>query len=118
MFARQSIVIHCKAYGLQAIDMVHIDYKDLERLREESIEGARMGFTGKQVIHPDQIDIVNEAFSPSPEKVEWAKELVAAFEEQSNEGIGAITFRGQMIDMPLVKQAFNVLTMAEATKSK
>ncbi|XP_028396847.1 citramalyl-CoA lyase, mitochondrial-like [Dendronephthya gigantea] len=114
MFARQSIVIHCKAFGLQAIDMVHIGFKDLERLEEESIEGAKMGFTGKQVIHPSQVDIVNKAFSPSPEKIEWAKELVGAFEQQSSEGIGAITFRGQMIDMPLVKQAFNVLKLAKA----
>jgi citrate lyase beta subunit len=45
---------------------------------------------GKQVIHPNQIDIVNEAFSPSPEKIEWARELVAAFEQQSNEGIVSI----------------------------
>ena len=48
--------------------------------------------SGKQVIHPNQIDIVNEAFSPSPEKIEWAKELVAAFEQQSNEGIVSLVF--------------------------
>ncbi|XP_046840949.1 citramalyl-CoA lyase, mitochondrial-like [Xenia sp. Carnegie-2017] len=117
MFARQAIVVHCKAYGLQAIDMVHINYKDLDGLEEEAAEGARMGFTGKQIIHPNQINVVNAAFSPTSEKIEWARSLVTKFEEESKKGIGAITFRDQMIDMPLVKQAYNILSVVRIENS-
>ena len=66
-----------------------------------------------QVIHPSQVPIVQEAFSPSAEKLEWARELVKAFNEQSEQGRGAIEFRGQMVDMPLVLQARNILKYAD-----
>ena len=55
-------------------------FLDLAGLQMQSIEGAKMGFTGKQVIHPDQISVVNEAFSPSQEKIQWARDLIAEFE--------------------------------------
>jgi len=80
-------------------------------LRRQAEEGARWGFTGKQVIHPGQVDIVQAAFSPNRERVEWATELLREFEEQQQEGRGAFTFRGHMIDMPTVKQAQNVLNI-------
>lgn len=115
--ARQSVVVHAKAYGLQAIDMVYINFKDPEGLRSQAEEGARFGYTGKQIIHPGQIDIVNKAFSPSEEKLKWASDVVTAFEEQEKQGKGAIDFHGYMIDMPTVQQARNVLRLAEATGS-
>jgi len=59
---------------------------DTEILKEQSLEGARMGFTGKQVIHPIQVPIVQDAFSPTPKKVEWATELIKAFEEHQHSG--------------------------------
>ncbi|XP_014679659.1 PREDICTED: citrate lyase subunit beta-like protein, mitochondrial, partial [Priapulus caudatus] len=86
IYARQKIVTVCKAFRLQAIDLVDIDYKDLDGLREQAVAGARMGFTGKQVIHPNQIPVVQDAFSPSPEMIEWATELIRAFDEQQESG--------------------------------
>ena len=62
IYARQRIVTVAKAFGLQAIDMVHIDFKDLDGLRAQSEYSAKMGFTGKQVIHPSQIDIVHNSY--------------------------------------------------------
>jgi len=59
---------------------------DTETLKEQSLEGARMGYTGKQVIHPIQVPVVQEAFSPSPKKVEWATELIKAFDEHQQSG--------------------------------
>jgi len=109
LMARQGVVTAAKAHRLQAIDCVYIDYKDKEGLKRQSEEGARWGFTGKQVIHPGQVDIVQASFTPSRERVEWATELLRTFEEQQQEGRGAFTFRGHMIDMPTVKQAQNVL---------
>jgi len=61
------------------------------------------------VIHPGQVSIVQTAYTPSHDRIEWATELLRAFEEQQKEGKGAFTFRGHMIDMPTVKQAQNVL---------
>ncbi len=59
---------------------------DLQCLERQATEGAYMGFTGKQVIHPNQIPVVQKAFSPSPEKIEWARELIKAFHEHHEEG--------------------------------
>ena len=76
IYARQKLVAYCKAFNLKAIDMVYIDLKDLEGLKAQSEQGYRMGFSGKQVIHPAQVDIVQEAFKPSKEKITWATGLV------------------------------------------
>uniref|UniRef100_A0A3Q3IKF0 Citramalyl-CoA lyase, mitochondrial n=1 Tax=Monopterus albus TaxID=43700 RepID=A0A3Q3IKF0_MONAL len=86
LYARQKVVVTTKAFGLQAIDLVYIDYKDVEGLRQQAREGALMGFTGKQVIHPWQIEAVQEEFSPSQERVQWARELIAAFDQHQKEG--------------------------------
>ncbi|XP_059695271.1 citramalyl-CoA lyase, mitochondrial isoform X2 [Haemorhous mexicanus] len=118
LYARQKIIVTAKAFGLQAIDLVYIDFHDEDGLRRQSREGASMGFTGKQVIHPNQIAVVQEQFSPSPEKIKWAQELISAFEEHQRLGKGAFTFRGSMIDMPLLKQAQNIVTLATAIKKK
>nr|XP_015821475.2 citramalyl-CoA lyase, mitochondrial [Nothobranchius furzeri] len=114
LYARQKVVVTSKAFGLQAVDLVYADYKDVEGLRQQAREGALMGFTGKQVIHPWQIQPVQEEFSPSQERVQWAKELIAAFDQHQKEGKGAFTFRGSMIDLPSLKQAQNIVTLADA----
>uniref|UniRef100_A0A8C0TKK6 Citramalyl-CoA lyase, mitochondrial n=1 Tax=Canis lupus familiaris TaxID=9615 RepID=A0A8C0TKK6_CANLF len=118
LYARQKIIVIAKAFGLQAIDLVYIDFRDGEGLLRQSREGAAMGFTGKQVIHPNQIAVVQEQFSPSPEKIKWAEELITAFKEHQQLGKGAFTFRGSMIDMPLLKQAQNIVTLATSIKEK
>ncbi|KAM3837805.1 citramalyl-CoA lyase, mitochondrial isoform 1-T1 [Vipera latastei] len=118
LYARQKIIVTAKAFGLQAIDLVFIDFHDDDGLRKQSKEGASMGFTGKQVIHPNQVAIVQEQFSPSLEKIKWAQELITAFEEHQHVGKGAFTFHGSMIDMPLLKQAQNIVTLATAIKKK
>ena len=78
---------------------------DLDSLREQSLRGAGIGFTGKQVIHPAQVPIVQEAFSPSPEQVEWATELIKAFEAYQSTGqVGtSFVYRSTRI-MKLVKK--------------
>ncbi|RXN28967.1 citrate lyase subunit beta mitochondrial [Labeo rohita] len=118
LYARQKVVVTTKAFGLQAIDLVYIDYQDVEGLRQQAREGALMGFTGKQVIHPNQIKVVQEEFAPSPERIKWATELIAAFEEHQKLGKGAFTFHGSMIDMPSLKQAQNIVTMASTVQGK
>ena len=92
LMARQTVVVHAKARRMQAIDLVHINFKDLDHLKTEAEQGSVMGFTGKQCIHPAQIDIVQEAFSPSHQDIEYAQDLVAAF-EQHQVGIIARLFQ-------------------------
>uniref|UniRef100_A0A8C5LV31 Citramalyl-CoA lyase, mitochondrial n=1 Tax=Leptobrachium leishanense TaxID=445787 RepID=A0A8C5LV31_9ANUR len=118
LYARQKIVVVAKAFGLQAIDLVYIDYKDEDGLLRQSREGALMGYSGKQVIHPSQIPIVQEQFTPSTDKIKWAHELISAFQEHQRLGKGAFTFHGSMIDMPLLKQAQNIVTLARAIKKE
>lgn len=76
-----------KAFDLQAIDMVDINYKDLNTLKLHCEEGMRMGYTGKQVIHPDQVPIVQTAFLPSEKQVLWATDLIKAFNEHQKKGL-------------------------------
>ncbi len=111
---RSLVVMHAKAFGLQAIDMVTVDYHDIDWVRHETTVGAQLGYTGKQVIHPAQVSPVQEAFTPDEASIRSAKRLVEAFEAHQKEGRGAFGLDGQMIDMPLVKSAQNVLERARA----
>jgi citrate lyase beta subunit len=114
-YARSAIVIAAAAYGLQAIDMVSIDFKDMDSLRVESRFGAQLGYTGKQVIHPNQVTPVQEAFSPDQAAIQHAQRIVDSFEASLKKGKGAYALDGdKMIDMPLVKAARSVLLRAAA----
>jgi len=114
LYARQAVVTACAAYGLQAIDIVTIDFKDSEKVRREAEFGARLGYSGKQIIHPNQVAPVQEAFTPDDESIAHARRLVDAFESHQKEGKGAFALDGQMIDMPLLKNAQKVLERAKA----
>jgi citrate lyase beta subunit len=114
LYARESVLTAAAAFGLQAIDMVAIDFKDLEALRREAEFGAGLGFTGKQIIHPAQVEPVQSAFTPGNEAIVHARRVVEGFEASKKENQGAFALDGKMIDMPLVKNAENVLERARA----
>ena len=114
LYARQAVVIACAAYGLQAIDIVTIDFRDMERTRNEAEFGAGLGFSGKQIIHPNQVAPVQEAFTPDGASIAKARRIIEGFESHQKEGKGAFALDGQMIDMPLVKNAQKVLERARA----
>ena len=114
LYARQAVIVACTAYDLQPIDIVTIDYKDLEALKAEAEFGARLGFSGKQVIHPNQVPVAQEAFTPSDEAITYARRIVETFEASQKEGKGAYSLDGKMIDMPLLKNAQKVLVRAKA----
>jgi len=113
-YARSALVTHAAAYGLQAIDMVFIDFHDAEGLRREALQGARMGFAGKQIIHPNQVDDVQQSFTPDDNAIAYAQRLVEAFQIHQEAGAGAFAFENKMIDMPIVKAAERVLARARA----
>ena len=114
LYARQATVTACAANDLQAIDIVFINFKDPEGLRAEAEQGAGFGFSGKQIIHPNQVSVVQEAFTPSDAAIEYAKRIVESFESSQKEGKGAYALDGKMIDMPLLKNAQKVLARAKA----
>jgi len=114
LYARQAVVVACAAFGLQAIDIVTIDFKNLEVVRAEAEFGARLGFSGKQIIHPAQVEPVQSAFTPNDEAIAYAKRIVESFEASQKEGRGAFALDGKMIDMPLLKNARKVLERARA----
>jgi citrate lyase subunit beta / citryl-CoA lyase len=111
-YARIMTLLAATAASVQPIDTVFVNVKDPEAFRRDCIEGAWMGFTGKITIHPSQIDIVNEIFSPSAEEVADAEELLAAFEENRKAGRMAFTFRGEMVDVPHLTRARRILELS------
>ena len=112
-YARIMTLLSATAAGVQPIDTVFVDIKDDTGLREECVEGARMGFTGKITIHPNQIETVNEVFTPSSEEVSECRELLLAFEKNQKAGKMAFTFRGQMVDVPHLTRARTILERAK-----
>ena len=114
LFARSAIVAYTGAYNLQAIDMVYVDFHDLEGLRQEALQGAQLGFSGKQIIHPDQIAPVQEAFTPGDEAIQNALRIMEAYEKHQQAGWGAFALDGKMVDAPIVKSAARVLDRARA----
>jgi len=112
---RVQTLLCAAAAQLQAVDTVYVDIADAEGLRQECLEAAWMGYTGKITIHPNQIDIVNAAFTPSAEEVDEAQRLVAAFAEAESQGLMAIAFEGKMVDVPHLNRALRLLARAEQT---
>jgi citrate lyase subunit beta-like protein len=114
LYGREATVTAAAAYGLQAIDIVAIDFKDLDALRHESEFGAQLGFTGKQIIHPAQVGPVQAAFTPDDMAIAHAKRIAETFEASQARGAGAYALDGKMIDRPLLKNAQKVLERAKA----
>jgi citrate lyase subunit beta/citryl-CoA lyase len=111
-YARVMTLLAAAAASVQPLDTVFVDIKDTEGLRRDCLEGAWMGFTGKITIHPSQVEVVNEIFTPSPEEIAESKELLEAFEENQKAGKMAFSFKGQMVDVPHLTRARTILERA------
>lgn len=112
LFARSQIAIDSAAAGLRGpFDVVHLDLYDQEGLEAQCKLARALGFRGKACIHPGQIETINRIFSPSEQEVEWARQIVATFEGQSE---GVVSVNGTMVDRPVVERARRILQEAEA----
>ena len=111
-YAMQRIVVAARAAGLRVVDGPLADYRDEEGLRESSLVARSLGFDGKWCIHPAQIGVVNEVFSPTQAEISWAKKIVAAYEEANAAGRGAVSVDGQMVDAASIKMARTILDRA------
>jgi citrate lyase subunit beta/citryl-CoA lyase len=119
-YARSKIAIACKAAGIAPpVDTPFmIDLKNTEALIIDAKRAKELGFQGKLVIHPKQIDPCNRLFSPTPEEIAKAEKIVQAFEEAEAAGMAAIQLEGKFIDYPVVKRSKDILALAAAISKK
>ncbi len=111
-YAMHRIVVAARANDLRAVDGPVADYRDQEGLRKACLVARSLGFDGKWCIHPAQIEVVNETFSPTEEEVEWAQEVVRVYEEAGASGVGSISVGGHMVDAASIRMARNTLDLA------
>jgi citrate lyase subunit beta / citryl-CoA lyase len=105
--ARSLCLFAAHAAGVEAIDTLFVDFRNAAGLRAACAEARRDGFSGKIAIHPDQVPVINESFTPSAGEIEHAKCVVAAFAQ--NPGVGTLSLDGKMIDIPHLRQAERIL---------
>lgn len=113
-WARQMIVLAAHAAKIEALDMVYSDIKDLNGFRENVLEGKMFGYTGKSVVHPQQIDIVHECYSPSSQQLADAQAVLTVYAQAVAQNSGVISLNGKMIDRPMVTRAQNIIAYAQA----
>ncbi|MBQ1673611.1 MAG: HpcH/HpaI aldolase/citrate lyase family protein, partial [Bacteroidales bacterium] len=113
-YARNAILMACRAAGVEAIDAVFSDINDVEGLKEDVKLTRNLGFDGKTVVHPRQVDVVNAAFTPSKKEINYALRVLAAVEEGKKQHKGAVTLGGDMIDKPMELRAQTTLAQARA----
>jgi len=114
-YARRHTAVAARASGCIAIDCPFVAFKDLEAFEKSTREGRQMGYEGRMLIHPSQIEPSHKIYTPAPEDVEWAKGVVKVFEEEGiAKGMAAVTYLGKMVDTPVYDNARTILaTMAE-----
>jgi citrate lyase subunit beta / citryl-CoA lyase len=113
LYARSATVVAAVSAGKFSFDGIWPDIEDAAGLRADTLRARRLGFSGKTLIHPDQIALVNEIFSPTAAEVEEARRVVRAFDEALARGEGAVALDGQMLDAPVVDRARRVLRRVE-----
>jgi citrate lyase subunit beta/citryl-CoA lyase len=115
---RATIAVACRAAGILAIDSVYTDVRDTDGLVRETRAVAQLGFRGKAVIHPDQVEPVNQVFVPSDEEVAQAQRVVQAYEEAVSQGRASVALDGSMVDAPVAERYKKVLDLAETIARK
>ena len=112
-YVRNKIVIAARAARIDAIDGPFIDFKNLDGFRRECVRTHTLGFSGKWAIHPSQIDIANQVFSPTLEEVQRARTLDKIYTEAQEKGLGAVAYEGTMVDVALIRNARKIIQKAE-----
>ena len=114
-YSRSKLVVDSRAAGVEwIVDGVFMNLKDTQMLREECLIARELGFVGKMAIHPSQVGVMHEVFSPSAEEIEYARGLIAAFREGEARGVGAVKYEGMMVDYANVRLAERTLALVES----
>ncbi len=117
-YGLSTLVMTCRSYGLRAIDGPFGDFNDKEGYLDASKRAAAIGFEGKWAIHPSQIDLANEVFSPPKEEIDKAKRILLELEKAASEGKGAAQLDGRMIDAASARMAENIVNINKLIESK
>ncbi len=112
LWARSKVVAYARSIGADAIDIVYPDFRDQAGFTDQARAGMGMGFTGKQLIHPNQIGWIHQVYTPSEAEIEQARRVVDAHAAHQAGGAGAFALDGRMVDMPVVRQAQLILERA------
>jgi citrate lyase subunit beta/citryl-CoA lyase len=118
LYARERVVLAAASAGIDAIDTVFTDIGEPSRLREETAFARGLGYDGKMAIHPAQVSVINDAFTPEPERVEWAERVLDARKAADAENRGVFRVDDEMIDPPLIAQAERTVALARAAENE
>lgn len=116
LLAKSFCLATARAIDVQPVGVVFVDYRALDSLKADCLRDRQSGFIGKIAIHPAQSAIINEAFTPSEKEIVHAQKVIDVFEQ--NPGLGTVGLDGKMLDMPHLKQARNVMALAEQIKAR
>lgn len=116
VYVKTKIVLAARSAGIEAVDKVYFDLENSEGFRLEAVEAKSLGYSGKQVIHPSQIDIASEVFSPSRDEIEWARSVIAEYGKSIKTGKGALRLNGELIDSVHIRMAKKILEAYETIK--
>jgi citrate lyase subunit beta/citryl-CoA lyase len=117
-YARQALCVAARAAHVLALDTPYFKLRDAGGLRDSALRAKSIGFKGKFAIHPEQIDTLNECFSPSAQEIAHAERVVAAFEEAERRGRASTSLDGWVIDVPVVKRARALLELARRARAE
>jgi citrate lyase subunit beta/citryl-CoA lyase len=112
LFQRSTLVVAAAAANIQAVDGVWPDLSDAEGLKRYALQSRRLGFSGMSLIHPGQIDTINQIFGPGADEVAYCQKVIEAFDAAIARGDGSIAFGGQLIDLPIVERAKRTVAFA------
>lgn len=115
LYARSRVVHAAASNGLDVIDVPYLNLEDLDGMRELAIKARNLGFTGKGSIHPKQIKILNEVFTPDPETIEKARRILKTFHEADT---GLVVIDGKLIEKPVIREMQRIVAIAEKLKDK
>lgn len=114
LFARSRVIVAAAMAGVDAMDTPFLDVPNLETLADEARAVRRLGFTGKAAIHPTQVAVIQQAFSPDEAEIAWARRIVSAYENQQG---GVLLVDGKLVERPVIAAARRTLAIAEAVES-
>jgi citrate lyase subunit beta/citryl-CoA lyase len=112
LFQRSTLVVAAAAANIQAVDGVWPDLSDADGLKRHALQSRRLGFSGMSLIHPGQIETINQIFGPTAEEVAYCQKVIEAFDAAIARGDGSIAFGGQLIDLPIVERAKRTVAFA------
>jgi len=117
-YARQSLCVAARAAHVLALDTPYFKLRNPDGLRDNALKAKSIGFKGKFAIHPEQIDALNDCFSPSPQEIAHAERVIAAFEDAERGGRASTSLDGWVIDVPVVKRARALLELARRARAE